>query len=62
MSGWLTVLSAIFQIVLLLIQSHNTKETDAKQAKADQANAISNAIASGSIANINSVVGKLRNN
>jgi hypothetical protein len=60
MTAWLTVISAVFQVVLLLLQSHATKEADAKQAKADQAKGISDAIASGDISRINSVVQQLR--
>ncbi len=60
MMGWLTVIGAIAQIVLLLLQSHNTKEADAKQAHADKAKEISDAIASGDISRINSVVQQLR--
>lgn len=60
MTGWLTVIGAVFQIVLLLLQSHNTKEADSKQAKADQAKGITDAIASGDLSRINSVVQQLR--
>lgn len=60
MAAWLTVLGAIAQIVLLLFQSHNAQEAQVKQAKADKAKEISDAIASGNISNINDVVGKLR--
>ncbi len=60
MAGILTVLGAIFQVILLLLQSHNAKEQDAKQASADKAKEISDAIASGDISRINSVIGKLR--
>jgi hypothetical protein len=60
MTGWLTVIGAVFQVVLLLLQSHATNEADAKQAKADQVKGISDAIASGDISRINSTIQQLR--
>lgn len=60
MTAWLTVIGAVFQVILLLLQSHATKEADAKQAKADQAKGISDAIASGDISRINGAIQQLR--
>lgn len=60
MTGWLTVIGAVLQVVILLLQSHYNKQADVKQSKADQAKGISDAIATGNISNINDVVGKLR--
>lgn len=60
MGTWTTVFAAIFQVVLLLLQSYYEKESDAKQVKADQAKSISDAIASGDLSRINSVVQQLR--
>lgn len=60
MTGWLTVLGAVFQVVILLLQSHYNNEAATKQAKADQAKGISDAIASGDVSRINSAVQQLR--
>lgn len=60
MAAWLTVIGAILQVVLLLLQSHYSKESDVKQSKADKAKEISDAVASGDISRINSVVQQLR--
>ncbi len=60
MTGWLTVIGAIIQVILLLLQSHYAKESDVKQSKADSAKQISDAIASGDISRINSIVQFLR--
>lgn len=56
MTGWLTVIGAIFQVVLLLLQSHYAKESDVKQLHADNAKKISDAIASNNIGRINATV------
>ena len=61
MTGWLTVIGAIFQVVLLLLKSHYEKLYILKQNHANKAKAISDAIASGNISTINSVVQQLRN-
>lgn len=58
--NWLVVVGAIFQVILLLLQSHGAKEEEVKKLKADKAKEISDAIASGDISRINDVVGKLR--
>ncbi len=58
--GWLTALGAILQVVLLLLQSHYAKQADIKQAKADKVKDISDAIASGNISRINSIINGLR--
>lgn len=60
MTAWITVIGAILQVVILLLQSHYNNAATVKQAKADQAKGISDAIASGDIARINSVVQQLR--
>ena len=60
MMSWLAVIGAIFQVVLLLLQSHYSKVSDIKQAKADQAKGISDAIASGDISRINSAINSVR--
>lgn len=58
--GWLTVIGAIFQVIILLLQSHYSKEKDVKQLKADWAKSISDSIASGDIGLINSTVQRMR--
>lgn len=60
MTAWLSVIGAVFQVVILLLQSHSANEAASKQAKADQAKGISDAIASGDVSRINSVVNSLR--
>lgn len=60
MTGLITVLGAITQVVLLLLQSHISKDNDIKQVKADKAKEISDAIASGDISRINDLVQQLR--
>lgn len=60
MTAWLAVIGSIFQVVLLLLQSHKAKEDDIKQAHADKAKEISDAIASGDISKLNGVIGSLR--
>lgn len=60
MTAWIAVIGAIFQIVLLLLQSHYSKNADVKKVKADHAKEISDAIASGDISRINSAVQQLR--
>lgn len=59
-AGILTVMGAIFQVVLLLLQSHYSKEADKKQANADKTKGIADAIASGDVSRINSIVQQLR--
>lgn len=58
--GWLAVIGGIIQVVLLLIQSHTAKESEVKQNHADNAKAISDAIASGDISKLNAVIQQLR--
>lgn len=58
--GWATVIGAIFQIVLLLVQTHATNDADVKALKAAQVKDISDAISSGDVSRINAAVGKLR--
>lgn len=60
MTGWLTVIGAIFQVILLLLQSHNSKEADVKQVHANKVKEISDAIASGDVSRINGIIGSLR--
>lgn len=60
MSGWTAIIGAIFQVILLLLQSYYAKESDAKQSKADKAKQISDAVASGDVARINAVIQQLR--
>lgn len=60
MTAWITVIGAIFQVVLYLLQSHGAKQAVVKQAHADKAKEISDAIASGDISRINGVIGGLR--
>lgn len=60
MIGWMAALNGILQVVLLLLQAHYVKENDAKQSKADQAKAISDAIASGDASRLNSIIQQLR--
>lgn len=60
MTGWVTVIAAIFQVILLLIQSHYAKESNVKQEHADNVKKISDAIASGDIGLINSTVMGMR--
>lgn len=60
MAVWATVIGAIFQIVLLLIQTHASNDADVKAAKAAQVKEISDAISSGNVSLINAVIGKLR--
>ena len=60
MSGLITVIGAVLQVVLLLMNSHFSKQAATKQAHADKAKEISDAIASGNISNINAVIGSLR--
>lgn len=60
MGAWLTVIGAIFQVILLLLQSHYAKERDVKQLHADNAKKISDAIASGDISRINAIIMGLR--
>lgn len=58
--GWLAVIGAVAQVVILLLQSHYSNEATIKQAKANQVKGISDAIASGDISRINSVIQQLR--
>ena len=58
--AWITVIGAILQIVLLLLQSHYSQTAEVKQLKADKAKEISDAIASGDISRINSIIQQLR--
>lgn len=60
MTGWLTVIGAVLQVVLYLLQSHASKEVEVKQDHADKAKEISDAIASGNISRINNIVMQLR--
>lgn len=60
MTLWLTVINAVLQVMLLTMQSHASDKADIKQAKADQAKGIVDAIASGDVSRINSIVNKLR--
>ncbi len=57
---WLAVVAAIFQVILLLIQSYSAKEADVKKLKADKAKELSDAISSGDHARINAVINSLR--
>ncbi len=60
MATWTTVIGAILEVVLLLLKSHYSKEADAKQASADKAKNISDAIASGDVSRINMIIQGLR--
>lgn len=60
MASWLTVIGAIVQVVLLLLQAYYAKENDAKQVSADKAKQISDAVASGDLSRINAIVQQLR--
>lgn len=60
MGGWLTVIGAVLQVVLLLLQSHYAKDADAKQVSADKVKEISDAIASGDMSRVNNIVQFLR--
>lgn len=60
MIAWITVFSAISQIILLLLQAHYSKETEVKQSKVDKAKGISDAIVSGNISIINASIMGLR--
>ncbi len=60
MASFLAIIGALFQIILLTIQSHNAKDADAKQASANKSKEISDAVASGDVSRINSVVQRLR--
>ncbi len=60
MAALLTVIGAILQVVLLLIQSHNAKEDDVKKLHADNAKKITDAIASGDTSAIHRIFQQLR--
>lgn len=60
MTAWVTLIGAIFQVVLLLIQSYNTKKSEVSQAHADKAKDIADAISSKNVSAINAVVNSVR--
>ncbi len=60
MSVWLTVIGALFQIILLLIQSYSAKDADVKKVSADKAKEIADAVSSGDHSRINAVITGMR--
>lgn len=60
MTGWLTVIGAILQVVFLLLQTHAATEADIKASKAAQAKDISDAISTGNISLINAAIMRVR--
>lgn len=60
MNAWITVISAIFQIILLLIQTHATNEVDVKNLNNQKVKDISDAISSGDVSRINASIQRLR--
>lgn len=61
MSAWITVISAIFQLVLLLVQAYAAKDADTKASKVAMSKEIKDAVSSGDISRINHLVQQLRN-
>ena len=56
MAATVAIIGAILQIVLLLLQSHYSKEAEVKTLQANKAKDISDAIASGDVSRINAAV------
>lgn len=60
MTLWLAIIGAVLQIVLLSMKQLFESKAEVKQAHADKKKEISDAIASGDLSRINTVIGSLR--
>lgn len=55
-----TVIAAVFQVILLCLQQYAAKTAASNAAKAAQSKGIQDAVSSGNVSSINSVIQQLR--
>lgn len=60
MATWLVIVGAIFQLVLVLIQSAMAKDSEVKAIKNAMSKEIVDAVSSGDVSRINNVINGVR--